>query len=70
MSNNEFTHDDLLEIRRNRALELNKVRYGYFCKSEQKKYKLRKDILSKDDRKRIDDLKEKVNGEHIIEDLW
>ena len=71
MSNDVFTKDELLEIRRNRAIESNKGNYGYFGKTEQRKYKMGKDKLTKSERKRIDAIKERINrDEHDNVDLW
>ena len=67
-----MTKDEMVKLRQDYAIRHNSGGYGYWKNGEpeQKKSKISKDPLSKEDRKRIDEIKERLNGEPVESDLW
>ena len=67
-----MTKEDMIELRKQMAISQNKNGYGYQNTGDiaQKKYKMRKDTLTPDQRKRVDDAKERINQPEITGDLW
>jgi len=73
MSNDNFTRDDLILIRKNHAIKHKANGYGYWkpAEVEQKRYRTRPDTLSKEGRAKVDAAKDRLNGNYEDEgDLW
>ena len=67
-----MTKDELYELRKQMAISQNKGGYGYLNTGDiaQKKYKMRKDPLSPDQRAKVDAAKERINQPESEGDLW
>ena len=67
-----MTKDELYELRKQMAISQNNSKYGYQNTGDiaQKKYKMRKDPLTPEERKRVDDAKERINQPEDAGDLW
>ena len=74
MSNDSFTKEDLIEIRKNHAIKFKSGGYGYWkpAEVEQKRYRTRPDTLSKEDRAKVDAAKDKLNNsdENYLVEIW
>ena len=61
MSHDVFDKNDLMEIRKNLAIQRNSGGYGYWTQPESKRYKVVKPMFSKEDQEKLDSAKEKIN---------
>ena len=67
-----MTKDEMIELRNQMAISQNTSKYGYLNTGDiaQKKYRMRKDTLTPEQRKRVDDAKERINQPEEAGDLW
>ena len=68
-----MTKDEMVRLRQEHAIRYNAGGYGYWVNGEPvvRKSKIAKDPLNKDDRKRLDDIKEDMNCHYgDIGDEW
>ena len=67
-----MTKDEMVKLRQDYAIRHNSGGYGYWKNGEpeQKKSKISKDPLSKEQRKKVDDAKERINQPEDEGDLW
>lgn len=72
MSNDSFTRDDLISIRKNMKTDNRRGKYGYGGDTEQKKYKKMpdKDGLTLEKRQSVEMAKERLTYGESEGDLW